>query len=90
MPQQLTEGAAPRGEEVGLRTSASRFLSRHESGLGEVSQSLAEHLVAQPWDESSQFRIAAWSLFQIGKYHRFPLSAENRECEFGGAVEIGW
>ena len=89
MLQQLTEGAALLSEEVDLRTSACRFLSRHESGLGQISQSLAQHLVAQAWDESSQFRIAAWSLFQIGKNYRLPLSAENGECELGGAVEIG-
>ena len=86
--QRLTEGAAFLGKEVGVRTTAGRPLSRYQARSGQVSQPLTQHLVAQARDESSQLRIAARSLFQIGKNHRLPFSPEHGECELGGAVEV--
>ena len=86
--QQITKRAALLGKGVGVHTTAARLLSRHQARSGQVSQSFAQNLVAEARDKSSQFRIAARSLFQIGEYHRLPLSPEHGERELGGAVEV--
>jgi len=89
MLQRFTKRATFLGKEIGVPTTGGRPLSRHESGSGQVSQTFTQHLVAQAWDKSSQFRISARSLFQIGEYHRLPLSPEHGERELGRAVEVG-